>query len=150
MRGPLGTKKHPIALGQRTIPILSRGKMNIVIWVLQIILCIKFLSVAYSHGMQRNNPKMDQSIDKLGNYGFLLHRIGAAVSFLGSIGILIPAIIGMDNSITVVSSIILAVVTMLSIVFHIRSREKPILIADIILTLLAAFVAYGRWIVSPL
>jgi hypothetical protein len=128
----------------------EQRKMNIILWVIQVILCVKFLSVAYSHGLQRNNTEMDLSISKFGKYGPQLHKTIAAITFLVSIAILVPAVIGMANSITIVASIVLAVMTLSSLAFHIRSREKPILIADIILMLLSAFVVYGRWILSPL
>jgi hypothetical protein len=128
----------------------EQRKMNIILWVIQVILCVKFLSVAYSHGLQRNNAEMDQSIRRFGKYGPQLHKTVAAITFLVSIAILFPAIIGMTNAITIASSAVLAVMMLFSLAFHIRGREKPILIADVILMLLSAFVVYGRWVLSPL
>jgi uncharacterized membrane protein len=124
--------------------------MNTVIWIVQVIMFIKFLSIAYSHGLQRNNTKMEQSKNKFGKHSNRIHKIIAGIIFLGSIGIIIPAIIGKNNSITIISGIVLAVMTMISIIFHIRSREKPIILADIILILLLMFVTYGRLVISPL
>jgi len=124
--------------------------MNTILWILQIILCIKFISTAYSHGLQKNNIKMIESVEKFGKNGYLLHKILSVIMFVESITIIIPGIIGLNNWITIYSAIISSILMAISIVFHIRSREKPIIIADIILLLISAFVAYGRCILAPL
>lgn len=124
--------------------------MNTILWLLQIILCIKFLSVAYSHGLQQNNSNMQQSIIKIGKNGLILHKLISAIIFVVSIIIILPGILGMNNWITIYAALILAILLIISIVIHILSREKPLMIADIILLAMAAFVVYGRWILAPL
>jgi hypothetical protein len=44
----------------------------------------------------------------------------------------------------------LAVMMLMSIGLHLVSREKPKIPADLVLLAIAAFVAYGRWIIAPL
>ena len=124
--------------------------MNTILWLLQIILCIKFLSVAYSHGLQQNNSNMQQSKIKIGKNGLILHKLISAIIFVVSIIIILPGILGMNNWITIYAALILAILLIISIVIHILSREKPLMIADIILLAMAAFVVYGRWILAPL
>jgi hypothetical protein len=123
--------------------------MNTILWILQIILCIKFLSTAFSHGLQKNNPNMQQSINKFGHKGLLLHKIISVIVFLGALAMILPGLFGIHNWITVYSAILLAILMMLSILFHVLSREKPVIIADIILMVLVIFVAYGRGILAP-
>jgi len=45
---------------------------------------------------------------------------------------------------------LLAVMMLASIGFHLASREKPKIVADLILFAMAAFLAYGRWVIAPL
>ncbi len=127
-----------------------RITMNIILWVLQIILCIKFLSTSFSHGVQTNNSKMEQSIKKMGSSAPIFHRIFAIIILIGAIGVLLPSIFGLNNLITILSGILLMVIMALSIVFHLRSREQPVLLADLVLCILSAFVAFGRWRLFPL
>jgi hypothetical protein len=123
--------------------------MNTILWVLQIILCIKFLSVAYSHGLQQNNSNMRQSIIKIGKNGLILHKLFSVIIFIVSIMIILPGVLGMNNWITVYVALILAILILLSIGIHVLSREKPLIFADIILLAIAAFVVYGRWMLIP-
>jgi uncharacterized membrane protein (UPF0136 family) len=112
-------------------------------------LCIKFLSVAYSHGLQPNNSNMQQSIIKIGKNGLILHKIISAIIFIVSIIIILPGILGMNNWITIYTALILSILIILSIIIHILSREKPLIVADIILLAIDAFVVYGRWMLAP-
>jgi len=123
--------------------------MNTVLWLLQIILCIKFLSVAYSHGLQQNNSNMQQSIIKIGKNGLIIHKLFSAIIFIVSIIMILPGLLGMNNWITIYAAFILAILIILSIVIHILCREKPLIIADIILLAIATFVVYGRWMLAP-
>jgi hypothetical protein len=123
-----------------------RGEeMNTFLWALQIILFIKFVSVAYSHGFPQHNQSMKQSIGNMGDHGTALHRIIALLVLIGSISILIPSVLKTGNSITVYSGIFLSAMMIFSIYFHIRSREKPTIVADIILFAISVLVTYGRW-----
>jgi len=123
--------------------------VNTILWLLQIILFIKFLSVAYSHGLQQNNSNMQQSIIKIGKNGLILHKLISAIIFIVSITIILPGILGMNNWITIYIALILAILIIISIIIHILSREKPLIVADIILLAIAAFVVYGRWMFAP-
>jgi hypothetical protein len=124
--------------------------MSIILWILQIILGIKFLTTAYSHALQPNNQNMKQSIEKLGSAAVPLHRLFSVIMFAVSFTIILPGLIHWSNWITVISAAVLAVLMLLSIPLHIRSREKPVIVADIVLLALCLAVAYGRWVIFPL
>jgi VIT1/CCC1 family predicted Fe2+/Mn2+ transporter len=123
--------------------------MNTILWILQILLCIKFLSAAYSHGIQQNNSTMQQSIKSIGAKGPLFHKFISVILFIGSIIIILPGVLGMSHWITVYSAILLVLLLTLSILFHIRYRLKPLIFADGILMMIAAFVAFGRGFFVP-
>jgi hypothetical protein len=124
--------------------------MNTILWILQIILCIKFLSVAYSHGVQPNNAKIEQSKQKLGGAGSLLHKVFSAVVFLDSIALVLPGIAPVAAWIMIPAAALLTILILCSIVLHRLSREKPLIVADIVLLAMAVFVLLGRWMFSPL
>jgi hypothetical protein len=124
--------------------------MNTILWIIQIILCIKFITTAYSHGLQKNNANMQDSISVFGDKSKIVHKFISVIVFIGAVAILFPAILEMNNSITISAAILLSVMMIVSIIFHIRSRNNPLLIADAILFLLILFIAYGRWKLFPL
>jgi len=124
--------------------------MNTALWLLQVILSIKFTSVAFTHGIRHDQAQMQQGIQKMGQIARPLLIIIAILTLVGAVGLIVPAAFGVLTWMTPLTAAILAGLMLCSIVFHINCREKPTIIADIILFAIAAFVAYGRWVISPL
>ena len=83
----------------------------------------------------------------------IAQRLGyviAIFTFIGSIGLILPTALGRLTWITPITALILSMLMLFSIFFHIKCREKPNITASVILFALAAFVAYGRWVLAPL
>jgi hypothetical protein len=69
---------------------------------------------------------------------------------MGAVGLVLPAVIGIAVWLTPWSAALLALMMLAAIGLHLASRESPKIVADLILVALAAFVAYGRWVIAPL
>jgi len=65
-------------------------------------------------------------------------------------GLVFPAAFGILPWITPLSAALLAVLMIPGIVLHIRCRERTNVIAGVVLFVLAAFLVYGRLVLSPL
>jgi DoxX-like family len=124
--------------------------MNILLWIVQIILSIKLLTASFTHGLRQSKPTMQEAMQKLGKVSRPLHLIIAVVMFIGTIGLLLPGIMTLPTWITPLSAVIMAIMLLLSIIFHIKSREKPNIFVSVILFIFAAFIAYGRWVLAPM
>ena len=118
--------------------------MNIVLWIIQIILGIKLITVSYTHGLRQSQPTMQEAIQKMGKLSRPLLAIIAACTFIGTLGLILPGLLGLPNRIIPISAAILSIMLLVSLFFHIKSREKPKIFVSIVLFALAAFVAYGR------
>ncbi len=123
--------------------------MNTVLWILQIILCIKFVSVAFTHGVRRDKTEMQQAIQRLGAAAPLLLTLAGLGTFLGGLSLVIPAANGSLAWLVPWAAALLAGMSLLSIAFHLAARESPKVWVSLILFALAAFVAYGRWVIVP-
>lgn len=66
----------------------------------------------------------------------------------GGIGVLLPALTGIQPWLTPLAAALLAAIMLLAFIFHVARREFPNLAINTILFLLAVFVVYGRWVVS--
>jgi len=75
--------------------------------------------------------------------------IGIA-ELLGGLGLLLPAITGILPWLTPLAGVGLALVMLLAIGFHASRREPQAIGFNAVLLILAAFVAYGRFLVMPL
>ena len=124
--------------------------MDVVIGILQILLSIKFISVSYSHALRQDKTQMQEAIQKMGSSARPFLFVIASLSFLCSLGLILPFAVRIPAWAIPVSAAILAALSLLSIPFHIKYREKPNTFAGLILFAMASFVAYCRWFVIPL
>ena len=123
--------------------------MNILLWIIQAILALKLVSVSFSHAFQQDKETMKQSIVKMGPSSRVAHVATAALTLIGGVGLVLPAALGWNPPLTVWIALGVALLMLVSILFHVRYRDKPLIFADVILFALAALVAYGRWALAP-
>lgn len=124
--------------------------MNIALWIIQIILGIKLVTVSYTHGLRQSQPTMQAAIQKRGGDSKPLLYTIAVCTFLGTIGLILPGVFGSATWITPMAAAVLSIMLLISIFFHLKCRENPMIFVSIVLFALAAFVAYGRWALAPL
>ena len=124
--------------------------MNIALWIIQIILGIKLITVSYTHGLRQSQPTMQEAIQKMGKFSQPLLSIIAVCTFIGTIGLILPGVLDSSTWMTPVTAVILSIMLLFSIFFHVKYREKPNIFVSVILFAFAAFVAYGRWVLVPL
>jgi uncharacterized membrane protein len=123
--------------------------MNIALWIVQGILAVKLISVSYTHAFRQSLPTMQDAIQRLGKSSKPVLTLVAFATFVGALGLILPGVLGAFPRVTPVTAGILSVLLLVSLFFHIRSREKPKVFVSLILFALAGFVAYGRWMLAP-
>jgi hypothetical protein len=124
--------------------------MNILLWVVQVILGIKLLTTSFTHGLRPSKPTMQESMQRMGKAARPLHILVAIITFIGTLGLILQGVLGLPTWVTPISAATMAIMLLLSIVFHVKSREKPNIFVSVILFIFAAFIAYGRWVLAPL
>ena len=123
--------------------------MDTFLWALQIILAVKLLTVSLTHGLQQNKPTVQEARQKLGPLARPLLYLAALFSLLGALGLLLPGLLGAAAWLTPLSAAFTGLILLVSLYFHLRSRDKPNIFVSLILFAFAAFVAYGRWMLVP-
>ncbi len=123
--------------------------MDIVLWFLQLVLGIKFISVAFTHGLRPDPTKMQQGRQRLGAAAQPLLALIALCAFLGAVGLVLPAATGILTGLTALAAALLALMMLLALGFHLACRETPNSVVSLVLFALAAIVAYGRWVIAP-
>ncbi|HNR46030.1 MAG TPA: DoxX family protein [Anaerolineaceae bacterium] len=124
--------------------------MNTALWIIQIILSIKLMTTAYSHGLRQDQATMREARLKLGRPGRALLYATAIGTTAGALGLILPGVIGTTGWMTPTAAAWMSAMLLGSILCHVRSREKPKIFVSIVLFVFAALVAYGRWVVMPL
>ncbi|MBN2009414.1 DoxX family protein [candidate division KSB1 bacterium] len=125
-------------------------KMNTILWIFQILLAIKAISIAVTHGINQHKPTMKDAIERQGESARRRLKITAVCLLVVSVGIILPAGIGKFVWVTTIAAVVFALMALISIPLHMKCHDKPKLIVGLILFLMNAFLAYGRWMIAPL
>ena len=123
--------------------------MNITLWIVQGLLALAFLLAG---SMKAFSPMATLKKNMLwtNNVPAAFVRFIGVAELLGAIGLILPAVTGIQPWLTVAAAVGLVVVMASAAVVHAARREFSGLGAPAILLLLAVFVVLGRWMLFPL
>lgn len=121
--------------------------MNIALWIVQVLLAGMFVMAGLMKAFQYERARASLPWVKDVPRG-LTTFIGAS-ELLGGLGLLLPALTGVLPWLTPLAATGLALVMILAAGFHAMRKEWPAIGLNAVLLLLAAFVAYGRFVVVP-
>lgn len=118
--------------------------VNIVLWIVQGLLALAFLMAGL---MKATQPK-EKLAERMGWVrdfsGGAIKLIGA-LEVLGAFGLLLPMLTGILPWLTPLAAVGLAL-TMIGAAFtHLRRKEYPGAVINVVLLALSMFAAYGRW-----
>ena len=123
--------------------------MNIVLWVIQVLVGLAFVMAGVNHGFRHQAIKAQPRMKWVEAVAPPLMVFIGICELLGGIGLILPALTGILPWLTPLAGAGLALIMLLAAVFHLTRREYPSIAANLVLLILAAFVAYGRFIVAP-
>lgn len=119
--------------------------MNIALWICQILLAILF---GYSGLMK--STKTGKELVAMGQTAAedlspeTIKFIGV-MEILGTVGIILPYLTGILPILTPLSAVGFGIIMILAAVFHFRRNEKKTVLLNLLILLVCAFVAYGRF-----
>jgi uncharacterized membrane protein YphA (DoxX/SURF4 family) len=128
--------------------IMKGLTMNTVLWIVQILAGAMFFMAGITHGFQYEKSKT--KMVWLTAIPRPLVWFIAIAEMLGGIGLILPALTGIAPILTPLAGIGLSIIMILAIIFHIPRHEYQNIGLNVVLLLLAAFVAYGRLALVPL
>jgi putative oxidoreductase len=123
--------------------------MKYVLWVLQVLLGLAFLAAG---GMKLIQPyaELAQQMAWVSDVPEVLVRFIGVAEVLGGLGLILPAATRILPWLTAVAAAGLALDMLLATLFHLVRGEVGVVVVPLLLGLLAALVAYGRWRVVPI
>lgn len=130
-----------------------RSTMNAVLWIVQVVSGIFWCFTGFGKFLCFNQAVWN-AIPKL-PWFFAVPRalfvfIGIC-EFLGGVGLILPAITGVKPKLTPLAACGLTLIMVLAAVFHIARGESNFFVStNLVLGVVTAFVAYGRWFVRPI
>ena len=122
--------------------------MNIVLWILQVLLGIYFLFVGVNHFIVP--PGLPAPMSWMYELSTGLHYFSGTAEILAGLGLILPGLTKIQTRLTPLAGTGLVLVMVGAIVWHVQRGEVVNIFSNLILAVLAGFVAYGRWRLSPL
>ncbi len=122
--------------------------MNIALWIVQGLLALAFL-LAGSMKAFAPMTTVKKNMPWANDFEAFVRFIGVA-ELLAALGLILPAITGIQSWLTIAAALGLVVVMVSASVFHASRREYQNIGMNVVLLLLAAFVVLGRWALAPL
>ena len=122
------------------------SKLNVLLWVLQGFLALFFC-------LASGAPKLFLPPEMLGMpiplpQAFVL-LIGVC-EILGGLGLVLPGLLHTRTGLTPLAAACLALLTVCAAVYQVAGGQPGNAVFAIVMGLIAAFVAYGRWRLAPL
>ena len=120
--------------------------MNTALWIVQIILSIMMLVIGFM--------KTFYPVEKLNNFSWTKRSSKGFIRFVGiselliGIGLIVPELTGILPALTPYAALSLCMIMVLAMAEHIRYKEANEIWKNVIIILLAGFVAVGRFMLQ--
>jgi uncharacterized membrane protein YphA (DoxX/SURF4 family) len=114
--------------------------MNVALWIAQALLAVIFL---FAGGMKLVMP-IEELTAQMPMPGMLVRLIGV-VEVLGGLGVILPWLTGIRPGLTPLAAAGLVIIMIGATVVTLMIADIAMALIPIVVGLLAAFVAYGRW-----
>ena len=130
-----------------TLPTPAKG-WNIALWIVQILLAGMFIMAGF---MKTTTPIAELSAQMAwtGEMPGLVRFIGIS-EILGGLGLILPSLLRIRPSLTVLAALGLVTIMVLAAIFHISRGETSAIGMNFLLAGLAGFVAWGRSRKAPI
>jgi uncharacterized membrane protein YphA (DoxX/SURF4 family) len=118
--------------------------MTYVLWIVQGLLALLFL---FAGGMKLVQP-IEVLTEQMPLPGLFVRFIGVA-EVLGAIGLILPGLLRIRPGLTPLAAAGLVVIMIGATALTLASGEMALALIPLLVGLLLAFVAYGRWRLAP-
>jgi uncharacterized membrane protein YphA (DoxX/SURF4 family) len=118
--------------------------VNVFLWILQILLALVFVGAGLVK-LTRPKPKLQTSMAWVEDFPEPAVKAIGGLELLGAIGLILPWWTGKLTVLTPLAALGLVAIMVGAIITHVRRKEVPMAAAPLVLLVLAAIVAIGRF-----
>lgn len=118
--------------------------MNRALWIVQWLLALLFLFA----GIMKFVMPVAEMAKQIPLPGWFLHFIGAA-EIAGAVGLVLPGLLRIRAGLATLAAACLLVIMIGAVAIMVGTGNVAMAALPFVVCLLVAFVAYGRWRVSP-
>ena len=122
--------------------------MNIALWIVQALLAAMFAMAGFMK-LTQPKAKLAGQMGWVEDFAPNTVKLIGALELLGALGLILPLLTGILPWLTPVAALGLVATMVGAMLTHLRRHERPMLMVNLVLLLLAAFIAYGRFLALP-
>ena len=122
--------------------------MNVAIWIVQILLALAFGAAGFMK-ITQPREKLQTNMKWVEDFAPNTIKGIGTLEALAAIGLILPFLTGILPILTPLAAVGLILVMVGAIYTHFRRGEASVTVVNLVLLLLAAFVAYGRFVLVP-
>lgn len=124
--------------------------MNIVLWILQILLALLFLFAGITKLVLPADVLQSAGSPNAIHFSALFLKFIGVLETLGGLGLILPGIFHRQQYLTPLAAAGLVIIMIGAVITTIMGDGVSMIFGPLVIGLLCAFVAWGRWKVSPL
>jgi uncharacterized membrane protein YphA (DoxX/SURF4 family) len=118
--------------------------VNVALWIIQIVLAAAFL-IAGTTKVLTPKEKLRERMAWVDDFSQTSVRLIGTAEILGALGLILPAATGIAPILTPIAAVGLIIIMIGAAITHVRRQEPAIVPANVVLLVLAAIVAWGRF-----
>ena len=119
--------------------------MNVVLWIIAIVLAVGFLAAGLMKVARPKEQLVASGLAWTEDFSANTVKFIGVVEILGAVGLILPAALDIAPILTPLAATGLAVTMILAVAVHIRRKEYGPMIFPLVLLILSAIVAWGRF-----
>lgn len=119
--------------------------MNVVLWIIAAVLAVAFLASGAMKLMKSKEQLVEAGQGWAEDFSPGLIKTIGALEILAAIGLVLPALLDIAPILVPLAALGLVVVMVGAIATHVRRKETPMIVVNLVLLSLAAVVAWGRF-----
>jgi uncharacterized membrane protein YphA (DoxX/SURF4 family) len=123
--------------------------MNTALWIVQILAGLAF-AMAGIGKLTMPADKLKARMAYVEDFPLPFIRFIAACELLGGVGLILPALTGILPILTPIAASGLVIIMLGAVATHVRRGEYSVIVVNVVLLLMALFIAYGRFVAMPL
>ena len=119
--------------------------MNLALWIVQVLLALLYL---FSGGLKLVLP-LEKLTGPVALPGLFIRFIGLC-EMLGALGLILPGLLRIKTGLTPLAAAGLVIIMIGATAITLMGGDVVTAVIPLVVGILAAFVAYGRWRLAPL
>jgi drug/metabolite transporter (DMT)-like permease len=122
-----------------------RVRMNVLLWIIASLLAVVFLGAGANHLLRPKDKLAAAGMTWTNDVSAGSVKLLGALEILAAVGLILPGVTGIAPILVPLAALGLVVVMAGAVVVHARRKETPIMVGTVVLLILAALVAWGRF-----